>query len=489
MKKRFLLLFFLISLFLFCFQLTSFAYDNMTLVDFPGGDTSNNRKDLLEDILSYTGLDNYSFYNTDSETQFDNAFTSGFMNINNYATYRFVKLTSGGYSLELSYSTNDKVVQGSGIQPGSHAYIPTKRFYYNIQNNTLRVTWSSYNNGTMVDTVPASGFDGYYILCQLPGGWYEYRYNVDFTVSNYINLIWNKNTTSTIAVTSNGVTKDIPLYKYSRSVNSFKLGYFTNWQDTHIEVSVGPYVADNISDNSWGKATISKYGDILNGNKIGFVKNGNQLELWCSLPYYLYNQTYNLLYTYRKDQSQNWQNGYFDFVIMPYGSTDTTANLVNPELDNNTDVAFVNQLDYLLTTNSGEVDNSVNSMFNIFGSGDYLSGDLFSGDIFGKLSYHDYTNNRYNMFIYKIYREILACLNDNGVDDYIQFELHGHTYKIYASQFTVPNGPIKTLINIFLVGGLIILFIQQFYAFFISVTTLDLHGFTKTFDKDHTFFM
>lgn len=131
----------------------------MTLVDFPGGDTGSSRVALLNDILSFTGLDNYSFYSSDSESQYNSVFTSGFVNTNNYATYRFIELTNGTYSLELSYSTNDKVVQGGTIEVDTHSYIPTKRFSYNIQNNnTLRVVWNSYNNGTKVDTVPASRF-------------------------------------------------------------------------------------------------------------------------------------------------------------------------------------------------------------------------------------------------------------------------------------------------------------------------------------------
>lgn len=282
------------------------------------------------------------------------------------------------------------------------------------------------------------GFNGYYILCQLPSGWYEYRYNTDFTVTNYSNLIWNKNTTSTIAVTSNGVTKNIPLYKYSRSVNSFKLGYFTNWADTHIEVSVGPYVADNVIDASWGKATINKYGDIQNGNKIGFVKDGNHLELWCSLPYYLYDQTYGLTYAYRKDSSQPWQNGYFDFVIMPYGSTETTANLVNPELDNNTDVAFVNTIDQMLNYNSGDIENDNNYTFGLNSFGNFYSGDFFSGDLIGKIGFEDYTSeNDYNLFIYRIYRNVLDIFvgANETANESISFTLHGHTYIIHARDF------------------------------------------------------
>lgn len=494
MIQRFLLLLCLSFSFLFYFQLNSYCAVGLPMikVDFPGGDTSNNRADFLRDIMSFTGFDKLSFYNTESENQYNSVFTSGAMNPNNYVTFNFKLRPNNTYYLTVDYSTNDKVIQGSGTNSDSHAYIPTKRFYfYEESNGTLRASWQNFNSGTEVDTTPIPDIP-YYILCQLPTGFYELKYNIDFGVDNYSNLTWNKNTSSTISVTSNGVTKDVPLYKYSRSVNSFKLGTFTNWADTHIEVSVGPYVADNVIDASWGKATINKYGDIQNGNKIGFVKNGSNLELWCSLPFYLYNQTYGLTYAYRKDTTQAWQNGYFDFVIMPYGSTDTTANLVNSDLDNNTDVAFVNTIDQILNYTSGDIQNDNNYVFGLNSFGNIYSGDFFSGDLIGKIGFEDYTSeNDYNLFIYRIYRNVLDIFvgANETANESISFTLHGHTYTIYARDFFIPEGRLKVFIRLFLTAGMVILFIQQIYKIVINFTIFDFKGVSRTFDQDQTFFM
>ena len=71
----------------------------------------------------------------------------------------------------------------------------------------------------------------------------------------------------------------------------------------------------------------------------------------------------------------------------------------------------------------------------------------------------------------------------------IVISVHDINLTLYPSDFTVPNGPLKTFVRTFLIVGIVILLIQQFHYLIITVTTFDVHGLVRSFDRQYTFFM
>jgi len=470
--KRFLLLLCLSSLFLFCLTLNSYASVDISEIDsniyklYQKGVIS---EDLYIAVLNANNLKSGNIYSTRNEL------ISG-CNASNAIGYAILILNYNGYSSTgTGMGTPNLVILIAKGTIRNQTNDSSNTLYYNW-NNLVRCCTYKWNGTNANYSSSSSGFYGNkgtptwaYTTTNintrtLQLNAYE-EYGAYYLTSP---LIWNCSTTSSINVTVNGFTKAIPLYKYSRSVNSFKLGYFTGWENQQIELSVGPYVSNDVVDVNWGKCQIDYYGNILNGNKIGFLKNGNQLEVWCSLPYYLYNQTYGIIYTYALQEDTSWSNDFYDFYILSYGSTQTSGELINSELDNNTDVGFINQIDYLL--NSGDVTNyNSNSVFG-FPSG-LWSGD-FSGDygiITENFIDYDSKNFKIGTFFTNIIRNFINIFTTTENTTII----FGSASVSSASFDVLPSG-LKVFIS-FIFNAICFLYILKYlYRVFYTISTFNL---------------
>lgn len=297
-----------------------------------------------------------------------------------------------------------------------------------------------------------------------------------------------------VSVTSNGVTVAIPRLIFSYTGQSyFTLGYLSNYKDNNefynLDGNFGPYVTDDIIDGSMASFHFDYENGALNGS-LAFNYDTGAISIKATKLIDL--QTYNLYLQYSAFNGTYQDLGSFDYYATYYTTHVTSGELISPDLNSTVDIGFVNALDDFFdydNVNSGDLDYMLNSnIFNFTTSGDLYSGDLFSGDIFNKLGFFGKSNNKYDLFIYRIYKNILNVLGSN-TDYSITISYRNFSKTLHGSDFYVPSGPLKTFISLFLLGGIVILFYQQLHSIYIMLVTFDIFGFVKNTDHEHSFFM
>lgn len=94
-----------------------------------------------------------------------------------------------------------------------------------------------------------------------------------------------------------------------------------------------------------------------------------------------------------------------------------------------------------------------------------IMGNFLSGDVSAKMGYDEskYDGNYYN-FLYSFWLDIYDVLI-SSTDVALTFDLHGHTYTFYSSQFTTPPSVLKTFASSLLVVGFFFLMYQQITQF------------------------
>lgn len=281
------------------------------------------------------------------------------------------------------------------------------------------------------------------------------------------------------------------LLRFSNYGNRVLLGTFKNFSNVrNIEGTFGPFVSPDIIDGTQAQFNYTN-GLTYNGSLIFDSSNGN---LYVDSKKLIYNQAFGLSIQFRQNLMSEWDLlDDFYYYAVPLEFSGTSGEMISPNLNNNTDIGFINAFEEILSDNnySGNLQYILsNELLNLF-SGDAYSGDFLNSEtymnIFGgvedKLGTYD------ENFVYSIYRNVISCFETFSDDESITFDLRGEPFTVYSSQFYVPEGALKVFIKMFLLGGFVILFITQLFSIRHILLTFDLNSFTKLGDTKHTFFM
>lgn len=265
--------------------------------------------------------------------------------------------------------------------------------------------------------------------------------------------------------TLNGVTYYIK--SISRTVPMWRLGTLSN-----------------ISQNGTGKC--SAFLDEWVGYWHPFYQppvnnNGNtSAEVYLDNSKVLYNNAYRI----RFSDYDNWTD-YTYFIFIPYGET-FSGDLISGDLlytgnDNNDNIGLINTIENQYSLNSGEVGLVLDQFLP---SGNFLSGDF---GMFTEALGHDYSNSYFDK-LYTFYRNILYTLTLTG-DVTLNISYRNWSTTLHASDYQVPNNPIKTLVTTLLIVWTIFLFYQQFDKMFRHIATFNLAAFLHDSDVDYHMFL
>lgn len=307
-----------------------------------------------------------------------------------------------------------------------------------------------------------------------------YQYSVDDSVdiSNISTFKFRNSWTGTINVNANGVTESF--YKVTQNRSSgkwWKLGDISGYNDYLITAYIGPYVDYDIVDFTQARSDYISSFNIKNSNNLAFVedKGNNRLSIYVNQYWLLYYQGYKLQLVYRENNSSSSSEININYYILPYGSNDSSGDLISPNLNNDLDLEFIRSIDELNNVNDIDLEN--NNHFYSF----YFSGDNFSGDFLG-FHYNDYDSwgfgNLYRWVLDRIY-----FFATNFTDITINFGFLG---EINSSQF-IFNVPLLTsFLSLFTNAFLIIFTVFFYYKFLKSLSELDI-GSISSFSIDENF--
>lgn len=379
--------------------------------------------------------------------------------------------------------------------------------YTNDSSNTLYTMWSN-SSGTMRVSTTSNGntswgnfpyndaVDGFYCYTTIPistrlltlgageeiGGSYLVYNGPTFTPSA---------NGSIEVIASNGVTEIMTRLPFSYTGNrDWTLGYLSDYSDVYsIFGYFGPMFVSG--DQLWTES----YQNIFSYNIYGGTQNGGLIfdsstgKISIKREKLVNMQGYNLLltYIYRNGESSS-DIGSFNYYAYFFNLSISSGDLVSPDINSTVDIGMLNALDDYFSYDSGEAF-ALSSLFSF--SGDFLSGDFLSGDIYGKIGYNDYfnNNNTFSTTLYSIYHRILGAITELDTSSYIEFVYRGNTYKIYANDFHIPDGILKTFVASFIMFLMAIGIIKRLVVLFKKMAILDFVGISSSFDIDDSNFL
>lgn len=264
-----------------------------------------------------------------------------------------------------------------------------------------------------------------------------------------------------ISVYYNSISDTFLKYNISRSVPSWALGRIEGLSgDIRVDVKLNRYMnsefTTSVGHAQWYGGQFTSYGGLsIATDGVVYIDN---TKLYYNQGYYL---TFDL-------DGENVDN--YPLYFLPYASTATSGELLSPEIDTNSDLDILNNLQELVNIqNIGIIyDNS-------------FSGD--SGDVLGSLGYNDYSNNYY----YTYFSDILGELHDtllNSGDRSVTFNLMGTTMTLHSSDFTTPNTAIKVFCNAFLTFGIFLYIYKTSLHFFHQLQEGNFNGAVNTLTVD-----
>lgn len=320
----------------------------------------------------------------------------------------------------------------------------------------------------------------------------QYYYIQNVYIEPYTGPVFSPSNNGNINVVApNGQSESMLRLPFSYSgQNDWTLGYLSDYKDVYqIHGYFGPmfFVSGELYTEGYQNTFLyDKYYGVNNNNLV-FDKSSGRISI--NKNSLLNKQAYNLYLSYTLDLTSTTEDiGDFNYYAYYYNLSISSGDLMSPDLNSTVDVSIVRALTDYFNFNSGDAD-SLNYVLdsNIFNFS--LSGDLFSGDIALKMGYKDYFDNDYSSFIYSIYRNVLTLLSEEGTNSHITFNLRGNTYNIYARDFSVPDGALKSFIRLFLISGYVYLIYLQIHSIIFAITILDFNSLLHSFDRDHSFFM
>lgn len=482
MKKfifLFLIILIILSLLSICFagvDLTTFNKTNLesqrALIDSVCELYFNNE---FSDIEFTYNIDSYENIRSDMLSIMNNydysCWITGYNSYNNSSNY--------GNGLRFEFCTNDNFNNGTLYQ---------FNLYYVNNGGYIRFDKSTFSNRTtsVVGTIPSpsGGRDNRYLYYL--GDTYNGINNID-NVESLFNVTF---TPSSLATVTNYNNQELLLYRINRSVTNWHLGYLSsNFKDTNelvIRLSPLQWVSgdNSIYDGTYASSTYYSNGVILNNNKLNLGQNG-----YISIPnYYIYYDNVYLLtikYWYRGSDYTRQFAIYFKKV-----GEDTTINsLINNDANTGLDIGFINSIDSYLNGNLDNSSGDINNFYNSVWGNMSFSGDFFSGDLLSQIGFIDYTDNEYDLFIYRIFKKVTDAIYNDSEDIILSFNYRGNVYNISSSDLTVPSSPLKTFVTTFLTAGFIYLIIYRFHVWFVMITTVDVFSFLHSFNSDESMFL
>lgn len=469
MKKKFCFLFCFILLLVLLGSL-SVCYASVDYTYFKNSTFNSSKISFLYEVVNeFLGFELYSY---EFVRDNDNTLKSNLIrDINNYSNFFIVN--------QSKYNNNN--LYGKGIRVWLYNNdFSSNGIRYNIYYTNLNAYYvmdsSSANSINVNGTLGSSEVDKFLYI---NNKFYNSVYN-QIVIENDLTFIPNQ-----FASIVNYRGSNVYIIKNGRSVSTWNIGSFDNFKDfDNLEVWFGPLQwssgDEHIFDLSQFYSVWDKGKGILNGNSLILGDNGG-LSIYNNRVYY--DNLYSLYYTY-EDNGDRIDGDYYYFYFKVPGSDNSINQTINPDSNTNLDVNFINAFGNFLedetTLTSGDISYLAYTLI--------PSGDLFSGDLAQRLGFEYKDNNKYDMFIYNIYRHVLEVLAGNG-DYSITINYRGFNKVLKGSDFYIPNDSIRFFIRMLLLSGFIMLFYQQFHNVYIMVGTADLSGIINNYNHKHTFFM
>lgn len=262
----------------------------------------------------------------------------------------------------------------------------------------------------------------------------------------------------TIEIFYNNMSDTFLKYNLSRSVNQWALGRLDGLDvDLRVDVKLNRYMNSEftilVGQAQWYGGKTSTYGGLsISSDGVVYIKN--------DLIYY--NQGYYLTIDLEGENVYN-----FPIYFLPYASTLVSGDLLSPDIDTNSDLEILQNLQDLV---------------NIQNLGAIYDSSFSSGDIYNTLGYHDYDN------IYSEYlKSCFQSLNDTFLlsgDVTIDVNFMGNNLTLRSSNFIVPDGPIKFFCSNFLIFATFYLLYKQFVHFYHKLQEGDYVAANETFSVD-----
>lgn len=426
-----------------------------------------NNISLIESRLSSNGinLEDYNYFLIEYTSSYP-----GTLGLNLYSTINSYSYTTNTCTLS---NVNGRQVGIYNLRSGGYTIS-----YNNSKTGNAVFNASGVKNKLWGLIIDASNYGGFYLN--------------DKYIPPYTGPVFSPSNNGNINVVApNGQSESMLRLPFSYSgQNDWTLGYLSDYKDVYqIHGYFGPMVfasGELYTEGYLNTFIYDKYYGVNNNNLI-FDKSSGRISI--NKNSLLNKQAYNLYLSYTLDSTSTSEDiGDFNYYAYYYNLSISSGDLMSPDLNSTVDVSIVRALTDYFNFYSGDAD-SLNYVLdsNIFNFS--LSGDLFSGDIALKMGYKDYFDNDYSSFIYSIYRNVLTLLSDEGTNSHITLNLRGNTYNIYARDFSVPDGALKSFIRLFLITGYVYLIYLQIHSIIFAITILDFNSLLHSFDRDHSFFM
>lgn len=366
-----------------------------------------------------------------------------------------------------------------------------------LNANVGRIIFDSYNNGRF-SSGSSSGSYGSglcYGLLDTTSSINSAYYVNNYYIPPYTGPTFTPTNNGYISVTNSlGNSENfIRLPFYYSGQHDITLGYVTNFDNVYaINGYFGPFVYSSGDGN-----IVESYKNVFNYNYyLGYKSKNLYFDSSTGRVSIDYNallnmQGYNLYLNYQFDRTDDSITFYEGDYYAYFGNTfPSSGDLLSADLNTTLDIGWINAFGDLTDFDYNTKNNIDYNLNSLLGTGSFWSGDIFSGDILGKIGYQDYFDNDYSLFIYTIYQNVLDIFTTNTMyNEGITISVHDWSTTIYPSDFTIPDCAIKTFVRILFITGIMFLLVQQFHSLLLRISTYDLIGTVKSFDREHTFFM
>ena len=404
MKKLFILLLCLFSLCFVCLSSVSFCADAGIFVETT---YNGNGKAIIDAIIDdyFNGGDTNNEEYLEVETAIYHAIQQPYKSI--YIKFHEGTGTYWQHSLQVAISSSANWTINSNMK---QITLNSPRYTYTLTNyrNTLggssttsssNLIISLTNQGSSTDLV-AFFTDNY------TNKWYQNSLS-SIHIGDYIEVPDITFTWSSLATDTTYSGDSVKLFKTSRSVTTWNFGTLSsNFKELpELHFKFGPlFYIDNSSvpynfDSSYAQTAYYTPNRYYNGKLM--LNSDGTLSIYNSNV--LYNQLYLLYGYYSLDGSTTIDLVYKYVYFKPIGSDNTIGEVINPDLNNNVDIGFIqsfgNFWEEQTNFNSGEVGTYIDDRFYA-----RFSGDFYSGDLFSDLGYRQYTTS-WDSFIYDKYHK------------------------------------------------------------------------------------
>lgn len=329
--------------------------------------------------------------------------------------------------------------------------------YTNSSNNALYNNWSIYN-GFSFSLNGTGGYEGSFKFNLM-----QFKYAYCTININTRSLVLSANTEYGATVLGNNLD-----FTQAGQIDNLTVGTYSDVKGLKVRFSTTSEVLGTIHNLSDFETPIrysfSNVSDDVNASL-------RQLELrhedYTTDRFYIPSR---LLYNYNLYVLRIWlddEEYEYYYYILPYDSSVVDGQVI-PFNDLSGDNV---NYDYNLQNSTNDIIENQNALPD---TETILNDSLgsTSGELLDKFGYHVY-DVQWNNFIYSMFMDIQRVLLSSE-DVIFTFPYMNTNITVRSSQFTTPNGPIKTFISAFLVFGFLVLIYQEIAKFYHRIETLNI---------------